>query len=150
MARSKNKKYRPRLVHIPVTGLHREMALHAHAAVATLRYAPSPDAFDMVAGILNMIQVTIKDDDRFVHEAKLINGGATTLNQISKKIDAGLALHEHELASICVAVNTVDAILSKLDVSRMHLAQLSVRQLQAINRSEQAKGLYSSQGAFHG
>ena len=135
MARSKNKKYRPRLIHIPVTGLHREMAMHAHAALVTLRYAPSPDAFDMVAGILNMIQVTIKNDGRFVHEAKLITGGAATMNQVSKKIDARLALQEHELASICVAVNTVDAILSKLDVSRMHLAQLSVRQMQAAQRA---------------
>ncbi len=142
MARSKDKKYRPRMIKIPVTGLHRDLALHAHAALVTLRYSPSVDAFDMLAGIINMIQVTIENDERFTHEAKLITGGAATLNQISKKIEAHLALHEHELASIGVAVNTVDSILSKLDVSRMHLAQLSVRKLQTISRSEQSSNLH--------
>lgn len=142
MARSKDKKYRPRMIRIPVTGIHRELALHAHAALMTLRYSPSIEAFDMLAGIINMVQVTIENDLRFTHEAKLITGGAATLNQIAKKIESGLALHEFELASICVAVNTIDCILSKLDVSRMHLAQLSVRKLQAISRSEQSSSLH--------
>ena len=130
MARSKDKKYRPRIIKIPVTGLHRELALHAHAALAALRYSPSVDAFDMLAGIINMIQVTIENDERFTHEAKLITGGAATLNQISKKIESRLALQEFELASIQVSVNAVDSILSRLDVTRMHLAQLTVRKIQ--------------------
>ena len=142
MARSKDKKYHPKPIRIPVTGLHREMALHAHAALVTLRYSPSIDAFDMLAGILNMIQMTIANDERFVHEAKLINGGAATLNQISKKVESGLALQEHELASIQVSVNAVDSILSRLDVTRMHLAQLTLRKAKTINSSESVNNLH--------
>jgi hypothetical protein len=143
MTRPKNKKYRPKPIRIPVTGLHSEMALHLHAALMTLRYQPSVDAFDMLAGILNMIQVTIENDERFIHEAKLINGGAATLNQIARKIESGQSLQEFELGSIQVAVNTVDLILARLDVTRMHLAQLTVRKLQRAQQSEQITSLHS-------
>ena len=142
MARSKNKKYRPKPIRIPVTALHGEMALHLHAALATLRYQPSVEAFDMIAGILNMIQVTIENDERFIHEAKLINGGAATLNQVSRKIESGQALQEFELGSIQVAVNTVDSILTRLDVTRMHLAQLTVRRLLRAQESEQIRSFH--------
>lgn len=131
MARSKSKPYRPRLISIPVTGLHREFALHAHAALVTLRCAPSNDAFDMLAGIVNLIQVAIRDDERFTHEAKLINGGAMTLNQVIRKVSAGMFLQEHELASLRVAVNTIDSIFARLDVSRLYLAQITLREIQA-------------------
>ena len=96
----------------------------------------------MIAGILNMIQVTIENDERFIHEAKLINGGAATLNQVSRKIESGQALQEFELGSIQVAVNTVDSILTRLDVTRMHLAQLTVRRLLRAQESEQIRSFH--------
>ena len=124
------KSYRPRMISIPVTGLHQEFALHAHCALVTLRCAPSNDAFDMLAGIINLIQLTIQNDERFIHEAKLINGGAMTLNQIMRKISKGINLQEHELASLRVAVTAIDSIFSRLDVSQLYLAQNTLCNLQ--------------------
>lgn len=125
MARSRNKKYRPKLIAIPVMRpLHDEMAMHLRAALVTLTYKPSNDAFDMLAGVLNVVQVAIQNDSRFPHEAKLINGGAATMNQISKKVDRGLALQEHELGSIKISVNTVDEILPRLDVGKLNAARV--------------------------
>lgn len=123
------KPYRPRMISIPVTGLHQEFALHAHTALFMLGHAPSNDSFDSLAGILNLVQVAIENDKRFAHEAKLINGGAMTLNQVAKKINAGLRLQEHELASLRVAVNTIDNIFPRLDVSRLYLAQITLRDM---------------------
>ena len=131
MSKPRNKPYRPRLISIPVTGLHQEFALHAHAALFMLGHAPSNDSFDALAGILNLIQVAIENDERFTHEAKLINGGAMTLNQVAKKVAARMRLKEHEFASLRVAVNTVDAIFTRLDVSRLYVAQAVLRDLQA-------------------
>lgn len=109
--------------------LHDEIAMHIRAALVTLTYAPSSDAFDMLAGVLNVVQVAIQNDARFVHEAKLINGGAATMNQISKKVDRGLALQEHELASIRVSVNTVDEMLPRLDVGKLNAARIWVNDI---------------------
>lgn len=130
MARPRNKKYRPKPIAIPVMKpLHDEMAMHLRAALVTLNYAPSNDAFDMLAGVLNVVQVAIQNDVRFLHEAKLINGGAATMNQISKKVDRGLALQEHELASIKVSVNVIDEILPRLDVSKLNAARIWVNRI---------------------
>ena len=134
MSKPRNKPYRPRTISIPVTGLHRDFALCAHAALFMLGRAPSNDSFDVLAGILNLIQVAIEHDERFQHEAVLINGGAMTLNQVMRKISAGMQLREHEFASIRVAVCTVDGIFTRLDLSRLYVAQTILRDLQAGSR----------------
>ena len=134
MNKPRNKAYKPRLISIPVTGLHQEFALHAHAALFMLGHAPSNDSFDALAGMLNLIQVAIENDVRFIHEAKLISGGAMTLNQIARKVAARIPLKEHEFASLRVAVNAVDAIFTRLDVSRLYVAQTILRDLQAGHR----------------
>lgn len=134
MSKPRNKPYRPRMISIPVTGLHRDFALQAHCALVTLRCEPSSDAFDVLGGIFNLVQVAIEEDERFKREAMLINGGAKTLNQVMRKVSYGGALHEYELASIRVAVNTIDEIFPRLDVSRLYLAQITLRELQAGSR----------------
>ncbi len=103
--------------------------MHAHAALVTLRYAPDPDAFESLATMMNVVQIAIDKDERFLHEAKLIRGGAATMSQVMHKVDARLPLQNHELASIEVAVTTMDQIFPRLDVTKLHLSRLALSSL---------------------
>lgn len=107
--------------------------MHAHTALATLRYAPDMNAFESLGTLMNVIQIAIDKDLRFMHEATLIRGGAATMNQVADKIDAGLPLQDYELASIEVAVITMDQIFPRLDVTKLHLARLT---LSAMRKAE--------------
>lgn len=146
MARARNKKYVPKLVKIPMTrALHQELAIHAHAALVTLRYAPSLNAFDSLATLMNVVQIAIDQDERFTHEAMLIRGGAATMSQIMHKVDARLPLQEHELASIEVAVTAMDQIFPRLDVTKLHLSRLS---LSAMKQAELADPFNQTSGTY--
>lgn len=145
MARARNKKYRPRLIRIPVTKtLHQELAMHAHGALVTLRYAPDPDAFESLATMMNVVQIAIDKDERFVHEAKLIRGGAATMSQIMRKVDARLPLQDHELASIEVAVTAMDQIFPRLDVTKLHLSRLALSRIKQAEAARAALALPST------
>jgi len=124
------KQYRPRTINIPMVGegeLHRLLALQLHGSLAALRHSPNSDAFDAIAALLNMALLALEHDSRFAHEARLIAGGASAMNQIADKVNAVPALREFELRPIEVAVSTFDAILPRLDISRLHLAQVRLR-----------------------
>ncbi|WP_127814884.1 hypothetical protein [Bordetella bronchiseptica] len=113
------------------------IATHMHGALTTLRIAPSVEAFHALADIFNMVSLTIRDDARLHHEALLISGGARTMNQIGSKCEAGLALRDHEIASLTVAVSVIDAILPRIDVARLYISeQIAV----ALVRAEQSQG----------
>ena len=127
---SKRKEYKPRLVKIPMSKeLYDSFGMYLHVALATMQNRPDSDAFDAIAQIMNVVSVTIKDDLRFNNESLFINSGIRMMNDISNKCTAGLPLKDYELACITLAINTIDAILSRLDVSKLYLANLSVRSM---------------------
>ncbi|WP_454674872.1 hypothetical protein [Achromobacter pestifer] len=104
-------------------GLRDLIATHMHGALTALRLAPNAEAFDALANIFNMMSLVLRDDARHSHEALLITGGAKTMNQIGSKCEAGLALRDHEAASLTVAVSAIDEILPRIDVSRLYLSE---------------------------
>ena len=135
----RRKAYRKRLVKVPMTaGLRDLIATHMHGALAALRLAPNAEAFDALADIFNMVSLAIRDDARVSHEAMLVAGGAKTMIQIGSKCEAGLALRDHETASLTLAVSAIDDILPRIDVSRLFLSeQLAVAMVAARRIGEQ-------------
>lgn len=126
----KRSAYRPRLVRVPVTGLRDELALQLHAGLLALEKAPSPNCFDALAEIFNIIGLTLENDPRLSDESRCICGGAAALNQVEERV----CLHgrpplDHELTPIRIAVNTIDAILPRLDMSRMYVAMARLQQI---------------------
>jgi hypothetical protein len=102
--------------------LRDQFGLQMHTALRCLDTAPNPDSFDALAEVFNVVQVAIEHDAQRAHEARLINGGAMALIQVEQRVRAGKAPQPYEMAPIRVAVNTIDAMLGKLDVSGLYLA----------------------------
>lgn len=122
--RKRNKAYKPRLIRLPMTpGLSEQIALHMHASLASLRFAGDVDSFDSLAGIINMVGIAIEADPRFEREFRLVTGGAMAMNQISTLVESGLKLKDHHIAPIQVAVNVIDEILGRIDVSRLFVSE---------------------------
>lgn len=130
----RRKVHTPRLVHIPITdGLRDQFGMQLHASLSCLEFAPSSDAFDALASIFNVAQLAIENDKRLMREARLINGGATALNQIQARVSRHVTLHPYEIAPIRVAVNTIDSILGRLDVSTLYLAMRKLNDLKRMS-----------------
>lgn len=118
---------RPRLMNIPMTKpLHDEFALTLHMALANMSLMPSKDHFDAIAQIFNVVGLAIEDDVRFVVEARILNGGASAMNQISDAFARSACLRPTnlELLPVQQAANICDRILPRLNVTRLHLARL--------------------------
>jgi hypothetical protein len=129
--------YRPRLIRIPVTGLRDEIALRLHASLVTLERAPSQACFDALAEIFNIVGLTIENDARLTDESRCICGGAAALNQVEERV----CLHgrpplDHELTPIRIAANTIDAILFRLDATRMYGAMVRLQQIRLIPQQQ--------------
>lgn len=118
-----------RRVRIPVTGLANEFGINLHTSLSPLAIAPSEDAFLSLARIFNLVQVAIKDDARHATEARIITGGAAALVQIESRVCRGVIPNDHEIAQVRVGVNAIDALMGKLDVSRLYSA---MRELDSI------------------
>ncbi|KCV33709.1 hypothetical protein [Bordetella bronchiseptica] len=128
----RNKRFHPSIPRLPMTGALRDrIATHMHGAFAALRLSPSAEAFDALANIVNMVGLTVQHDPAFLQQYLLINGAARTMNQIGAKVEAGIALRDHEIASLTVAVSAIDDILPRIDVARLfineHIAVALVR-----------------------
>lgn len=107
----KRSAYRPRVINVPVTkGLHDEIALQ-------MRLAYVVGNSDQLRDIFNMVGVAISGDVRFAEEVGVINAGAQALT--------GDGLRPIVLA----AVNEIDALLPRLDVTRLHMANMKLRKL---------------------
>lgn len=122
------KKRMPRPVRIPVTrALRDEFAMSLHTSLWALDHAPSADVFDTLAGIFNVVQLALEHDAEHCHEARLITGGAAALNQVMTKALAGQRPAAHEIAPIRVGINTIDALLGRLDASALRRASQRLR-----------------------
>ncbi|NYT62397.1 hypothetical protein H0A66_08740 [Alcaligenaceae bacterium] len=131
----KKKKRIPRAVRIPVTrALRDEFAMSLHTSLRGLEHAPSVDIFDNLAGIFNVVQLALEHDTKHSHEARLITGGAAALNQAMARVVAGQSPAAHEIAPIRVGINTIDALLGRLDVLALHGAIQRLRTMRATNQ----------------
>lgn len=127
MKKKRNKPYRPRALRLPILGpLRDEFAMHLHGALVSLTHRPSPEAWAALAQLFNAIQIAIRTDGRFEHEALLISSGARSLQQIERRAHAGMALNEHDLAPIRIGVTTIDRILGRLDVGSLERARIAL------------------------
>ena len=120
--------------HPTATDDRRASRSHRHAHARRVRGAApvaSAEAFDALANIVNMVGLTVQHDPAFLQQYLLINGAARTMNQIGAKVEAGIALRDHEIASLTVAVSAIDDILPRIDVARLfineHIAVALVR-----------------------
>jgi hypothetical protein len=121
--------HRPRLVRIPMTaGLHDQFGMTLHTALAALAIAPSSDQFDAIGQIFNVIGLTIEHDERFSAEAVILASGASAMNQIAAGYERTGTLRptDVELLPVRNAVNVCDEILSRLDVTQLHLANVKL------------------------
>lgn len=106
-----------------MTGLRDVIALHMHASLAVLTHQPDLDAFDSLANIFNMVSITIQNDTRCAHEARLITGGAMAMQDIGRLMEASLPLQDHHLGPVRVAVTAINSILGWIDVAKLYTAE---------------------------
>jgi hypothetical protein len=125
-AKKRNKPYRPRLIRAPVMReLHDEIAMGLHTAYGTLACAPDRNAIEMLAQILGMIGLAVEGEERFANGLRQIDSGMRALEQIGAKTGE-LTATKLELAPILNAVRTADAMLPRLDVVKLHLANVKL------------------------
>jgi len=126
--KKRNKAYKPKLIKIPMTkSLYDEFGLQMHTAYAEMVNQPSPDAFDRLAAIINVVTLTASKDKRFEQEMLYLNTGIATMNQLFGKCEANLPLKTHEVASLGVAVSAMDRVLPYMDVSKLYLSMQELR-----------------------
>lgn len=127
---SKRKAYKPRPIRIPMTKtLFDEFGMQMHTALAALRVAPDEDQFCALAMIMNVVSVAIQDDSRFDEYRIYVNTGISMMNQISNKCTAMLPLRDYEIASLTIAVSAIDEMLPRMDVTKLHLANMTLKGL---------------------
>lgn len=107
--------------------LHDEFGLQMHMALATLRTKPCVEAFDALGWIFNVVVITIEGDERFTDDLIHIHSGIRMMNQISNKCTAGIPLKDYELACLFSAANVIEEILPRLDITKLHMANLKLR-----------------------
>lgn len=122
------KKYRPRMVRIPMgKSLHDAFCIQMHASLATMRVQPCLEAWDALGWIFNVVCVTIKDDNRFTSEMTQIQQGVEAMNECLPCAESNKPMPDSVTASLTIAVSVIDDILPRLDVTKLHLANLSLK-----------------------
>lgn len=117
------RRHRAMLKRIPVCApLRDEFSMLLHTSLWCLDNQPNSEAFNNLSRIFNIVGLALENDFRHQHEARLIAGGASALNQVLRKVEAGLKLSEHESAPIRVAINSMDSLLGRLSVTDLYLA----------------------------
>ncbi len=101
--------------------------MQLHTALATLRTALCLEAYDAIGWLFNVVVIVVEKDNRFKDDLIHLYSGIRMMNQIQNKCEAGLTLKDYELACLFSAVQTVDEILPRLDVSKIHLANLHLK-----------------------
>ena len=107
-----------------------EFAMQLHLALEQMRRRPTIDAYDAIGGILNVVQMAIRDEPRFRVEARVITSGAAAMQQFERKVGSDLPLRAHEIAPLQAAINAVDELLPRITVTALYQAQVEVRAIQ--------------------
>jgi len=121
----RDKKYVPRAPRIPITKLRDDIALIIHTSIVRLAAGPDLDAYDNLAENINMAGLALEGKPQFSREFALIESGARAMNQIGELVNAGQSPKPHHIAPIRVAVNVIDAVLGRLDLETLYVAELA-------------------------
>lgn len=119
----RDKKHVPRVPRIPITKLRDDIALIVHTSIARLAAGPDLDAYDNLAENLNILGLATEGKPEFSREFRLIDSGARAMNQIFDLVRSGQTPKPHHIGPIRVAVNTADAVLGRLDLETLYLAE---------------------------
>lgn len=134
--------HKRRLIKIPMTaGLHDQFGMALHGALIGLSLAPDRDQFDNLAQMFNVIGLAIEHDARFKDEALILSSGASAMGQIDDgwRRTGVLRPTALELLPVRNAINVCDQILPRIDVTRLHLAQVELANLRMNASMEAAK-----------
>ena len=124
----KRSAYQPRPIKAPVTKeLHDQIGMGLHLSYAALKCAPSLDIVEHLAQVLGMVGLAIEDDPKFADQQILIDSGMRTLEQIGTKSEVSAT--DLELLPLLRAVVAADKVVPRLDVLRLHNANLKLRAL---------------------
>lgn len=127
---SKRKAYKPRLIRIPMTKpLYDEFGLQMHSAFSELCRQPCEEHFCALGTIMNVVSIAIDKDAKFKDDLLFIRSGVNMMSQIANKCVAGLPLKDYEIECIKIALNRIDDILPYMDVTKLHMANLTLKGL---------------------
>lgn len=122
MARVRNKRYRPKHVHVPVMPeLQDVFAFDMHGALTALRFAPNEGAFDQLGRIFNVI--SIATHLRSV-SSPILQSGVRALQQVSERFGKYGRIHvaAHELPPIANAVFECERLIPQFDIETLYHA----------------------------
>jgi hypothetical protein len=126
--------HRARLIKLPMMKtLHDQLALDLHTAFAALSISPAKDQFDIVGHYLNTIGLTIEGDPRFPVELKIIESAIRAMNQIVDSWERTNILRPTaiELLPVRNAVFVCDQIVSRLDLTKIHISNKKLATMKA-------------------
>jgi len=124
----KRSAYRPRQISAPVTReLHDHIGMGLHLTYEVLKTAPTHDLVEHLAQMLGMVGLAIEDDEKFSDQQRVIDAGMRVLEKLSDQ--ATTPATETELVPLLNAVNVADRVVPRLDVLRLHNANLKLRAL---------------------
>jgi len=103
--------------------------MQLHVAMGQLAYKPCAEPYNALAEIFNVVQVALKDDRHHLIEAAVINAGAQALVAMEDTVARCIPPFEGELAQVRSAVNQIDNLLGRMDVSRLYAAMQSLKSL---------------------
>lgn len=126
------KSHKPKLVKIPVAKpLWDSIALQMHTSLASFESQPSIDAFDALGMIFNVFGMTVSEEPKLRDEGRIIDGAVSIMCDIAKKLDGlvsgAIKLRDHEIGGIRLGVRTIDAVIPRLDVSKIYIQMQRLR-----------------------
>jgi hypothetical protein len=131
----RNKAYKPKHIQIPVMpDLHKEFLFASHASLATLRLAPTSEAFDQLADLFNVISVALQDTGG---RSVILESGMRALQDACDRAErtGQLALGRFELPPIENAVIECEEIVKQLDLIRLYHARIKTTYAARISRA---------------
>jgi hypothetical protein len=126
MRKSANRKVR--LNRAPVTSaLANEIRMGLHSALVVLRTKfASVETLEQLQEGIDMVGFSVEGNPKFKDEAVLLNSGSLALRALANR-GLPISVTPYEYVPIETAVNTVDAMLPRLDTTRLYLALQRVR-----------------------
>lgn len=119
-------------VKIPVTGIHKEMAMQLHGSLFALQTEPSQDSFCAVAGIFNVVGIALLGS-KFKSESRVVDGAVRTMNSIANKLDNVIVGNQKildiEMQTVINGANAIDSVLPKLTINQLYNAMQIVNKI---------------------
>jgi hypothetical protein len=114
--------------------LQREFAIAGHGALAALRLAPNPDAFDMLADIFNVVAVALQDTGN--KGSVILASGMRAMQEVCDRAEktGQLQIRQFELPPIANAMVECETLIKQLDVVRLHHARIKTVHLARLAR----------------